>query len=802
MNALLQILLIILIILSLPFFAMCWGYYKGVLRIIRRVSPATEEPPVHIKNILEPTITQLIDLGFAIVGYYQIQRVRICDEPLDWGAFLHYNNQVYAAVFIPQIDDNDQPSINVGFTSIFLDRGGLSSTNTKIHQSIKRIIGQLPPEIAYTQDLGNISMSELWQAHQTKLKEFCLTRTSVTVMIEEFIETVEQINEAEIKALVKAKKVVWVEPNKTYRWSLMVIPAMALIYLPKLWLNIITQTDKTKQADTATLELEIEKFQSGTLELEIAQFQAEQEKQSPKISPKLQRGLLIGSLAAFIAIYAARSSWQGMLIFVGVLLLHEGGHVLAMKWFGYRDVTMLFIPFLGALATARKDDASLSEKVWISLAGPLPGLILGIGLAIAFGSLDNGFSWYLSNASWIRTLTFTLIGLNLFNLLPIYPLDGGQVADLLLFSGNPYLGILFKSLGVLLLLLIGLKQPIFLVFALLIALSVPHSFRVAKIQKQLQKNFRSQPPSDRSELIRRIFENLQESPYDKFAFAHKSTIVKSILDIQKEKSARWHTRLGLSSVYVISLIAGAIGGLYAIFPNPQAWAGMGRYLGYIGKDSKVIMQQEWQERIRQANLKIQSNPQDAIAYTDRGRAYFFTKNTSQALADANQAIKLSPKSSEGYFLRSQIRSAAKDTKGAEADLKISNTLNAEQQIRNTSLNLQSNPKDISSYIWRANAFGQLGDSVKALADFNKALELEPKNPEIFIARGQFYLEIKNYKKAIADANQTLNLNPKSAEAYSLRSDIYKQLGDINKAKADAKKADDLYASGENKDEEL
>jgi Zn-dependent protease len=121
---------------------------------------------------------------------------------------------------------------------------------------------------------------------------------------------------------------------------------------------------------------------------------------------------------------------------VGVLLFHEGGHVLAMKIFGYRDVTMLFIPFLGALATAKKEDASLTEKVLISLAGPVPGLVIGIGLAIAFSN-ENPLSIVSDNPSWIMPLSWTLIGLNLFNLLPVYPLDGGQIADLLLFSSNP-----------------------------------------------------------------------------------------------------------------------------------------------------------------------------------------------------------------------------------------------------------------------------------------------------------------------------------------------------------------------------
>lgn len=215
------------------------------------------------------------------------------------------------------------------------------------------------------------------------------------------------------------------------------------------------------------------------IELEIAEFHRLQQKQKDSTSQKGKHWLLLGTLALFIASYSSIFEPQKLLIFVAVLLLHEGGHVLAMKIFGYRNTVMLFIPFLGALATARKDNASLTEKVWISLAGPLPGLALGIGLAISFGMSDladpNMAAW-LEDTNWIRETSWMLIILNLFNLLPIYPLDGGQVADLLLFSRNPYLGVVFKGIGVLLLGLLGLGQPLMLVFAGLIALTIPTSF--------------------------------------------------------------------------------------------------------------------------------------------------------------------------------------------------------------------------------------------------------------------------------------------------------------------------------------
>jgi tetratricopeptide (TPR) repeat protein/Zn-dependent protease len=645
-------------------------------------------------------------------------------------------------------------------------------------------------EAILVQNLGFQPIPKLWEAHQEKLQEFTLSRQPIDLLPSEYIESIERNAAMDMRRLIGTKELVWIEPEKTVRFSWLVVLRMALIHTPQTWKAMI--------AAFFVKPTEIEQVERASLELEIAKFQEQIDKPPTKISPKLQRWLLLGSLAMFVAVYATRFSFQSLFIFVGVLLFHEGGHVFAMKMFGYRDVTMLFIPFLGALATAKKEDASLTEKVLISLAGPVPGLIIGIGLAIAFSN-ENPFEIINSGLnsdkpSWILPLAWTLIGLNLFNLLPVYPLDGGQIADLLLFSSNPYLGLLFKVFGVGILLLIGWQQPLFLVFALLIALSIPYSFQIAKLQNKLQKNFRNNPPSDRTNLIQRIFENLQQPPYDKFAFAQKSNIAKSILDIQKEKSASWQTRLLLSIVYVVSLLGGMAGGLYAIVPNPKAWVGMAQSLRYIGKDPKIVLQEQMQEKIEAATRQLQTNPQDVKAYLDRGRAYNYLKNMPQALADANQVIKLDPKSADGYSLRGLVKRSQNDLKGSRADNTIAKNLTNQKIITETTSTLKSNPKDIKAYLMRATAKGQLGDNAKALADFDQAFKLEPKNPQIFVARGQFYLEAKNYQKAIADANQAIKLDPKSYLAYFLRSEVHRKLGDVKKAEMDNKKAEEFADS--------
>src|SRR5262249_32626040 len=117
-------------------------------------------------------------------------------------------------------------------------------------------------------------------------------------------------------------------------------------------------------------------------------------------------------------------------ILVGVLLFHELGHFLGMRLFGYRDVSMFFIPFFGAAVTGRKDWAPVWQRAVVLLLGPLPGLVLGSALWVGLLKAEHPF--ICEAAGW-------LIALNLLNLVPIEPLDGGRLVNLLLFFRHPRL---------------------------------------------------------------------------------------------------------------------------------------------------------------------------------------------------------------------------------------------------------------------------------------------------------------------------------------------------------------------------
>lgn len=116
-------------------------------------------------------------------------------------------------------------------------------------------------------------------------------------------------------------------------------------------------------------------------------------------------------------------------ILLGVILFHEVGHLLFMRWFGYTDVRMFFIPFFGAAVIGRKHAAPAWQQAMVALMGPLPGIIAGLVVYLVLRDDLPGWGFYL---------VITLLGLNTLNLLPLGFLDGGKFFSILLFSRNAW----------------------------------------------------------------------------------------------------------------------------------------------------------------------------------------------------------------------------------------------------------------------------------------------------------------------------------------------------------------------------
>ena len=564
---------VLLLLIGIPLAVACWVLSKTTFLCAGIETQPAGSVPNDLQKYFAEEIAFLESHQFQLAGYYTVEATQ---GNVQWSVFLQdAEKQIHAAAVIRQPQQATFAPVQISFSTVFGD-------DTKLITVNEREPGIFPPNPKQLmQYRESASIDELLQIHQCQLNELLETKTAQTLTAENYIDDVNARAIEETEHLKQLGKVYWVKPQESYRlgWWMTVISTIKVA--SAMWLTA-NPTPPSRVAATETT-----RSLASRVEIEFAEFQRQRQQQTG-LSRRTRSWLFLGTLAFFVAVYASAFDPQGLLIFVAVLLLHEGGHVLAMKFFGYRDTAILFIPFLGALATARNEDATLTEKVWISLAGPLPGLCLAIGLAMA-----PNLGW-LTPANWMQEAIAILVFLNLFNLLPIYPLDGGQVADLLLFSRNPYLGVFFKAIGAGLLVLIGLllQAPLLFAFAVLIGISIPGSFRLAKLNVRLQKEFRANSQTsiateDPDTLVRLIFQRLQQAPYDRLSFGRKYALVTGILDSRKETAAPWTTRVGLSIAYLVSLLVGFVGGVFAIWFAPIPESAVVNYSGETGPEPPV-----------------------------------------------------------------------------------------------------------------------------------------------------------------------------------------------------------------------
>jgi Zn-dependent protease len=169
--------------------------------------------------------------------------------------------------------------------------------------------------------------------------------------------------------------------------------------------------------------------------------------------PKLKLLATSGTMLVSIAAYAWLWGVPFAIGFVVLLFVHEMGHVIQLRHEGIKASAPMFIPFLGAVIGAKSLGENAVAEARVGLAGPILGSI---------GSAACILIWHATGNDIWRALAFTGFFLNLFNLLPVVPLDGGRamaaMAPWMWFIGFAALiplAIVFPNPIILLIILIG-----------------------------------------------------------------------------------------------------------------------------------------------------------------------------------------------------------------------------------------------------------------------------------------------------------------------------------------------------------
>jgi len=188
-------------------------------------------------------------------------------------------------------------------------------------------------------------------------------------------------------------------------------------------------------------------------------------------SLRSQMTLFLFSIVLSVIVGALVWNVQFAVVLLAVVIFHELGHYIAMRIFGYKNVHMMALPLVGGVTIGIDTNPNAWRRAWMSMMGPLPGIILG--WAVLYFFLNSNLSDDIE--SWFKIAAILLLFINYLNILPVLPLDGGHVVQSLL----PPRLLKVHALIISILCLLGIAAAFYLQFYILMILFGSYLFSLA-----------------------------------------------------------------------------------------------------------------------------------------------------------------------------------------------------------------------------------------------------------------------------------------------------------------------------------
>jgi Zn-dependent protease len=172
-----------------------------------------------------------------------------------------------------------------------------------------------------------------------------------------------------------------------------------------------------------------------------------------------------GTALVSVAAYSLFWGWQFAAGFVVLLFVHEMGHVIALRREGIRASAPMFVPFLGAVVVAKSLGKNALAEARVGLAGPILGS-LGAGVVALIA--------VLTGSNMLLALAYVGFLINLFNLVPVVPFDGGRAMAAM----APWMW--FVGFGALVTMMFAFPNPFLLIIVLLGSFELWHRWKLRK----------------------------------------------------------------------------------------------------------------------------------------------------------------------------------------------------------------------------------------------------------------------------------------------------------------------------------
>ncbi len=283
--------------------------------------------------------------------------------------------------------------------------------------------------------------------------------------------------------------------------------------------------------------------------------------------------LLVGSLVLFGVSMVGDSGPAQLGLIVGVLFFHELGHLAGMRWFGFQDVKMFFVPFFGAAVSGRNVHASAWQEAVVWLLGPVPGIVLGCGLA--------GLAIGIDQPALVPAATL-LIVLNGLNLMPVVPLDGGRLFQVVVFSRHRYFETAFTLLAAVVLLGVAalLMDWVFALLGVVTFVSTIRQVSVLRIAQRLRNelpDLQAQPDQLSDPALRALYAGASETITPMPEFPPKpeqyAIVMRTLHERVRQRAPGGFASLGLVGAWALALVL-CVGGamLVHLAPRDPVWA--------------------------------------------------------------------------------------------------------------------------------------------------------------------------------------------------------------------------------------
>ncbi len=337
-------------------------------------------------------------------------------------------------------------------------------------------------------------------------------------------------------ATIQGPNVIRLKVDRVFR---RLLPALRDLFL----LKYLPSGRRWDVAAVADVEEEEKESAGGPLGLALEQA-VEQDLQRYKRASQaratpvdhLRRAVVLLTLVGLmVAVFGREKPLQTAAIVLVLVALHEFGHWLPMRLFGYRGTARFFVPFSGAAEGGRKLQAPAWQQLVVLFGGPLPGLVAGLAV-LAKAHFTPEMPGWLVDAAGLSVV------LNGFHLIPMLPLDGGKIVDVLLFRDLPYFRPLFTfcSAGLALVGALALKSRVLKFFAGGMFGALVWDIQTLGIVRGARKLEWAGDVTDENEALRRIFRGVREE--GNAGFVGSENWVRKI-DVLLEEVMRQRPRL-------------------------------------------------------------------------------------------------------------------------------------------------------------------------------------------------------------------------------------------------------------------